>query len=142
MKKLIVLLVFISMLTKAFNQQIDTSNMELTKQDYLKKSKNQKIAGRLLLGGGAILIAAGLTSNLSNGLENLFQQEAPKNNSGDILTVLGVISIAGSIPLLISAGKNKRKAISLSVKNQPSQVLQNNRLYTKMTASLTFKINL
>ena len=130
------------MLTKGFSQQAEEPKMELTKQEYLKKSKSQKTAGRILLGGGGILIGAGLLTNLSNGLGNLFVEESQKNSSGDIFTVLGVISIAGSIPLLISAGKNKRKALSLSVKNQPSQVLQNNWLYTKMTPSLTLKIDL
>ena len=130
------------MLTKGFSQQAEEPKMELTKQEYLKKSKSQKTVGRILLGGGGILIGAGLLTNLSNGLGNLFVEESQKNSSGDIFTVLGVISIAGSIPLLISAGKNKRKALSLSVKNQPSQVLQNNRLYTKMTPSLTLKIDL
>ena len=130
------------MLTKGFSQQAEEPKMELTKQEYLKKSKSQKTVGRILLGGGGILIGAGLLTNLSNGLGNLFVEESQKNSSGDIFTVLGVISIAGSIPLLISAGKNKRKALSLSVKNQPSQVLQNNRLYSKIIPSLTFKINL
>lgn len=142
MKKLILFLAFFSMLTKGFNQQIEAPKKELTKQEYLKKSKSQRIAGGIILGGGAILIGAGLATSLGNGLANAFRLESPKNNSGDVLTVLGVISIAGSIPLLISSGKNKRRAFSLSVKNQPSQVLQNNRLYTKMTPSLTFKINL
>ncbi|MBK8605497.1 MAG: hypothetical protein IPN82_01275 [Chitinophagaceae bacterium] len=142
MKKIILFIAFFSMLTKGFNQQVEEPKMELTKQEYLKKSKSQKTAGRILLGGGGILIGAGLLTNLSNGLGNLFVEESQKNSSGDIFTVLGVISIGGSIPLFISAGKNKRKAISLSVKNQPSQVLQNNQLYTKMTPSLTFKINL
>jgi len=142
MKKIILFIAFFSMLTKGFNQQVEEPKMELTKQEYLKKSKSQKTAGRILLGGGGILIGAGLLTNLSNGLGNLFVEESQKNSSGDIFTVLGVISIAGSIPLLISAGKNKRKALSLSVKNQPSQVLQNNRLYTKMTPSLTLKIDL
>ena len=142
MKKIILFLAFFSMLTKGFSQQVEEPKMELTKQEYLKKSKSQKTAGRILLGGGGILIGAGLLTNLSNGLGNLFVEESQKNSSGDIFTVLGVISIAGSIPLLISAGKNKRKALSLSVKNQPSQVLQNNRLYSKIIPSLTFKINL
>lgn len=142
MKKLILFLAFFSMLTKGFNQQIEAPKKELTKQEYLKKSKSQRTAGGIILGGGAILIGAGLATSLGNGLANAFRLESPKNNSGDVLTVLGVISIAGSIPLLISSGKNKRRAFSLSVKNQPSQVLQNNRLYTKMTPSLTFKINL
>jgi len=142
MKKIILFLAFFSMLTKGFSQQAEEPKMELTKQEYLKKSKSQKTAGRILLGGGGILIGAGLLTNLSNGLGNLFVEESQKNSSGDIFTVLGVISIAGSIPLLISAGKNKRKALSLSVKNQPSQVLQNNRLYSKIIPSLTFKINL
>jgi len=142
MKKIILFLAFFSMLTKGFSQQAEEPKMELTKQEYLKKSKSQKTVGRILLGGGGILIGAGLLTNLSNGLGNLFVEESQKNSSGDIFTVLGVISIAGSIPLLISAGKNKRKALSLSVKNQPSQVLQNNRLYSKIIPSLTFKINL
>ena len=142
MKKIILFIAFFSMLTKGFNQQVEEPKMELTKQEYLKKSKSQKTAGRILLGGGGILIGAGLLTNLSNGLGNLFVEDAKKNNSGEVLTVLGIISIGGSIPLLISAGKNKRKALSLSVKNQPSQVLQNNRLYSKIIPSLTFKINL
>ena len=44
------------MLTKGFNQQVEEPKMELTKQEYLKKSKSQKTAGRILLGGGGIFL--------------------------------------------------------------------------------------
>lgn len=64
MKKLIFLLAFFSILTKAFNQQIEAPKMEVTKQEYLKKSKSQIITGTILLSGGAILIGAGLSTIL------------------------------------------------------------------------------
>ena len=109
MKKLIFLLAFFSILTKAFNQQIEAPKMEVTKQEYLKKSKSQIITGTILLSGGAILIGAGLSTILENGIVNLFEQDAKKNNSGEVLTVLGIISIGGSIPYLFQQEKINEK---------------------------------
>lgn len=143
MKTLILFLAFFSMLTKGFNQQIEAPKMELTKQEYLKKNKNQKVVGAIFLGGGASLVTLGLAVNATDVLANLFVEESSRKSSGgNALIVAGIISIAGSIPLFISASANKRKAISLSVKNQPSEIIKNNRFYTKITPSLTFKINL
>ncbi len=97
MKKIIVCTIFLFVTISLFSQQINTGQ-PLT-HNYLKKSKTQKTAAWILLGGGVAMIAIA----------------APGNVSFDILPVLAVgatLSILGSIPLFIAAGKNKRKTMN------------------------------
>jgi len=104
MKKMISLAVLLAVAVTSFSQQTEPSPV-LTKQDYLQKSKSQRTSAFILLGTGAALLAVA----------------APGNVSFDILPILvigGGAAIVGSIPLFIAAGKNKRKAMSLSFKNE------------------------
>ena len=92
------LLIFIT--SAVFSQQT-TSEKPLTKQDYLQKSKSQRTAAWILLGAGTTMIAIA----------------APGNVSFDILPVLAIgggAAVLGSIPLFIAAGRNKRKAMTIS----------------------------
>ncbi len=95
MKKSTLCLLFLVISTVCFSQQTPS----LTKQQYLLKSKNQKIAGFILLGAGVTTLAI-----ISNG-----------RTSFDILPMLaigGTVSTLASIPLLIASSRNKRKAIN------------------------------
>lgn len=128
MRKPILLFVLLTLTVTSFCQKINPSQT-LTKQDYLKKSKNQKTAAWICLGSGAVLFAIA----------------TPGEVSLDILPVLvigGGALVAGSIPLFIASGKNKRKAMNISFKIQRSpQLLQSGLSYQNIPA-VSIKIGL
>jgi hypothetical protein len=76
-----------------------------TKEEFLARSKSQRTAAWILLGAGAIGIAA----------------ISPGNSSFSTTGAVAVLSgaaIIGSVPLFIAAGKNKRRASALAVSLQ------------------------
>lgn len=126
MKKIIVFALLLLSSLATFSQQTEPSAPS-TKQDYLQKSKSQRTSAFILLGSGAALLAIA----------------APGNVSFDILPVLvigGGAAIVGSIPLFIAAGKNKRRAMSMSFKNETAPVLQNSGFTSRVVPSLALKI--
>ena len=74
--------------------QKTNDSVPVIKTDYLTKSKNQKTAGWVLLGGGTALIGIGFL--VGDSKESTFDDAI------------------GSIPLFIASGKNKRKALNMS----------------------------
>jgi len=101
MKKTIICAMLLLLATVSFSQQTNPTQ-PLTREDYLKKSKSQKITAFVLLGGGVTTLAI-----ISKG-----------NTSFDVLGILavaGTLSTLGSIPLFIASGRNKRKAKMASV---------------------------
>ncbi len=85
-----------------------------TKDFYIQKSKNQNTAGWILLVSGTVMTVGGLIA---------FDKswDKPSYTATDIygfITLAGVVADLISIPLFISAGVNKRKAASLSIKFQ------------------------
>jgi hypothetical protein len=121
------------MTASSFCQQTDFSQ-SLTRHDYLKKSKNQKTTAWILLGGGIALGVAGPILWSSTGI----------SDSGvDVLMVSGAASIAGSIPLFIAAGRNKRKGMNASAYFQIRQnsVPTNTGLTLHSTPTLSLKLN-
>jgi len=99
------LLLFISSIT----QYTDTSaNRRAT--DYLNKSNRQKTTGWILLGGGAALTGIGLIIGSVTLWDEVFSGGESKGfDAASILFSAGLISMAGSIPLFIAAGKNRRR---------------------------------
>lgn len=93
----------------SFSQKT-TDSVPSLKTDYLKKSKNQKTAAWILLGGGSALIATGIIVGSSE--ESTFNDAA----GGAAIAGIGLLSTIGSIPLFIASGKNKRKANNFSGK--------------------------
>lgn len=122
--------------------------------DYLKKSKNQKTAAWILLGGGTALMTTGVllavpkaTEELSYGLNQLFSGEpAPEVDYTveNILVITGVAAMLGSIPLFIASGKNKKKSMNLStkIKMENATIFQKQSFVQSSYPALTFKINL
>jgi len=112
-----------------FSQNI-TSPQSSIKTDYLKKSKNQKTAAWILLGGGATLTVIGgalALNNFGTGLGNILNPRPQKVNDGaaTVCAVTGVVSMVASIPLFISASQNKHKAFSIAFKNDLVPQLRN-----------------
>lgn len=128
MKKMISLAMLLAVVVTSFSQQTESSPV-LTKQDYLQKSKSQRTSAFILLGTGAALLAVA----------------APGNVSFDILPILvigGGAAIVGSIPLFIAAGKNKRRAMSLSFKNETVPLPQPGGFANQSALSVTINIGL
>ncbi len=88
--------------------QPTNDTIPFVKTDYLLKSKNQKTAAWVLLGGGTALIGLGF---LIGDSKNATFDDA---GTGVVLGGLGFLSTIGSIPLFIASGKNKRKAMKAS----------------------------
>lgn len=116
-----------------------------TKDVYLTKSKHQKTAAWILLGGGWAVGMTGLIVGL-HGLAdiNTGQPDKVGNNigNGGLLVLTGGAAMLGSIPLFAAASKNKRKAMSLSFTNQPTPALVKNITGDKYVPSISLKFNL
>lgn len=121
MKKILFSLTLFVLMLQSFSQ--DTTRAELTKADYLQKSKRQKTAAWVLLGGGLGLMAVGVgTYKVEIDLGPLFGQPASTthvDNTGSTLAIVaGLGAMVGSIPVFISAHHSKKKAAALAIGNQ------------------------
>lgn len=94
---------------------------EMSKQDYLKKSRNQKTTGFILLGGGAALIIIGALIIDDNFCTICDQTQNQENamEGGEVAAIAGGVAMIASVPVLFSAKKNAKKASKLSLNIQP-----------------------
>jgi membrane protein DedA with SNARE-associated domain len=153
MKKIILYAMMFAIPALSFAQSTE-NKVPAIKTDYLKKSKNQKTAAWILLGGGfaltttSILIATPkATEDISYGFGGfLAGQPAPENNytAESILLVTGTAAMLGSIPLFIASGKNKRKATTMttSIKMEQATMIQNLSFVQRSYPAIALKINL
>ncbi|HEX7846979.1 MAG TPA: hypothetical protein VF476_14355 [Chitinophagaceae bacterium] len=140
MKKsiLLLLLIAISIVTPLFGQD----SIPSAKTDYLKKSRNQRTAGKVLLIGGGALLTVGFALALDD-LGGLFNS-ADKDNSkaASILIYTGGAAMLASIPLFLSGAKNSRKAMGISLGTQPVLQTRYYGLSIKRIPSLSLTLNL
>ena len=144
MKKILFLLLFVIALLRVDAQA--QAGKQLSKADYLKKSRNQNTAAWILLGGGAAMVSAGAIISLNeaaNSLGNLFSPDVEEPSSaGPILFFTGAASMLGSIPLFIASSRNKRNASGLSayfrLENRP--LLQRSSFTKAAYPALALKI--
>jgi len=107
MKEIMVYFLLLALPVTSFCQETNDS-VPVVKTDYQTKSKNQKTAAWVLLGGGTALIATGFI--VGDSKNSSFDDAA----MGALFAGVGVLSALGSIPLFIASGKNKRKAMKAS----------------------------
>ena len=100
MKKIILFTMLLIVTIASFSQPT-TPSQPLTKADYLQKSKKQNTAGFVLLGVGVACIAIAAPGDVAL-------------STASVLIIGGGAAAIVSIPLFISAKKNKRKAMSMS----------------------------
>jgi hypothetical protein len=132
----------------ATGQQTPVISAVFTKTDYLKKSKKQKTVAWVLLGGGATLVLTGIIipkGEITNP-DCVFcpEEKIEYKNDGikSTLGLTGVLSMIGSIPFFIASSKNKKKAMSISFKNELSPPLVKSSFVYRSVPSLNLKISL
>ena len=138
MKNVTTILLLLIIAASTFCQQTITPS--LTKEDYMQKSKHQKTAAWILLGGGLLCTGIGSIRFQPNdpwGGEN----DQPTTGS-TIFLVTGLAAIATSIPFFIASGKNKKRAAAVSFKNEPIPLIYKNSMAYGSIPSLNLKIKL
>ncbi len=143
MKSFLLLAVFTGKTIFGFSQMPPNSVEAPIKTDYLKKSKHQKTAAWILFcGGTGLVIIGGLISLHDNPYSIAWGSERDnpdKSNTGEIIAATGGLAILSGIPLMIASSRNRRKAISLSFKNEKTLQIQNNSLAFKPEKTLPFQ---
>ena len=137
MKKSMVYFLLLALPLISFCQKTNDS-VPSVQTDYVQKSKNQKTAAWILLGGGAALIGTGFI--VGDGKEASFDDAA----TGAVLAGVGLLSTIGSIPLFIASGKNKRKAMNMStvIKMEKATIVERQCFVQSSYPAIAFKINL
>ena len=120
MKKILLLPALLFMVFHSLGQA--KTNVGLSKDAFLLKSKNQKKVARILLVGGAGLLATGViipkgevTGRRLSDPWNPFSEwenEYKDENLKYALGLAGFASMVGSIPFFNASSKNKRRAAS------------------------------
>lgn len=110
MKCLLTFLAILLLNIEAVSQYRNSPAVASPATDYLEKSRKQKTAAWILLVGGGVISSIGMVVGMSEMFTDLFDAAPDHGNAGPALLVVGVASMAGSIPLFIASGKNRRKA--------------------------------
>ena len=140
-----VILAMLLLIGSSVLSQPSNANPKLTQQNYLDKSKNQKLAGQILLTGGAGLMLTGLIIPRGELIEPCYggwfcskEHENDGIKSGFI--VAGTITMLSSIPLFIISGKTKTKATFVSFINQNTVRMDNQNLVYTSVPALRMKV--
>ena len=137
MKKSLFYFLLLAMPATIFCQKTNDSVPDI-KTHYLVKSKNQKTAAWVLLGGGTALIGIGF---LIGDSKNATFDDA---GTGVVLGGIGFLSAVGSIPLFIASGKNKRRAMKATtfIKMENTRMIHNQSFVQTSYPAIAFKIKL
>ncbi len=114
-----------------------------SREYYLKKSHTIRNRGWVCVTGGAVVSMLGVGLAMRS-LDGLFDPNytPPKNeNLADVFGYSGLVIMAASIPFFISASRNKRKAIQLSVEKDETMVIQKDRFLKVPSSSVSLKID-
>jgi len=137
MKRGFLCFAFLCLLLSAFGQSPNQPAM--TQLDYLQKSKRQKKTGWLMLGGGLATIFLGAAIGTGEALNG----SSGGGSAADVVALAGLGAMVGSIPVFISAGKNKRRAATaISFTNQPSLFMHQKSTAWKVLPSLSVTFTL
>ncbi len=134
MKKIITCFALLILANSVYSQQTNPT-APLTKKDYLQKSKNQKTAAWLFMGGGLGLTFIGLNADNDN--------SGTQESTGKIVPlVTGIAAISIGTTFFINSAKNKKRAESLSFKMEKTSQIQQGSLVYRSIPALSFRINL
>lgn len=141
MKKLISLLAFLLIVSNLYYQK--TTEDKAPRDYYLQKSKNQNTAGWILLGTGATMTVIGIIGFGNNFVIFGEGGNDHKANTFGFIMLTGLAMDLASIPVFISASRNKKWASRLEFSNQIIYKLNNILmvLHKQSIPSLTLKIS-
>jgi len=111
---------------------------EFSKDYFLQKSKKQKTAAWILLGGGTAMAVGGFATFDSSWDSG----SASTTDIAGIIGTVGFLTGLASIPYFISAGKNKKTALSITFDYKPIYLSGDNLVSTKAHPTLTLRIKL
>jgi hypothetical protein len=114
------------------------ANTALSKDEYLKKSKNQKKIAWILLGAGTVMAVGGYIV----GSEYLFTESTTTVDIAAFTMLTGILSDLVSIGFFVSASNNKQRAARLAISNQKISIPHQYTVSFKMQPALTLKIPL
>ena len=134
MKKIIICFALLIVANSIYSQQNNPS-ATLTKKDYMQKSKNQKTAAWLFMGGGVGLSILGFKAETR-------LDDNSKNSSRGVAIVTGLAAISVGTILFITATQNKKRAESLSFRMEKAPQLQQGSLVYRSFPALSFRLSL
>lgn len=140
MKKIILCTLVLIISAFSFSQQTTSPTAATT--DYLKKSKNQQTIAWILVGSGVSLVVIAAATSGKAIANSIFLGDNRGINTSSTLLVLGGTITLSSVPFFIVSGRNKRKSMSLSFKNETISQLQKTSLVYRPVPSLILKIKL
>ena len=137
MKKSMIYFLLLALPVTSFCQKTNDTVPDI-KTHYLVKSKNQKTAAWVLLGGGAALVGTGLL--IGDSKNSTFDDAL----TGAGLAGIGILSTIGSIPLFFASGKNKRKAMQATtfIKMEDARMIHNQSFVQTSYPVIALKIKL
>ena len=156
MKKLLLMLFVATAINTVSAASIQADTIpDLTKQQFQLKGKRQLTGAIVFLTGGTILSVAGAAMVVTGATvgtaeiivspitgEGVSEETNRSINTGTALLLVGVAAALTSIPLFISSGKNKKKALTLSAYNQVIQQMQKNSISRVSVPSIKLSIDL
>lgn len=131
MNKLIAVSLLLTITLTISGQQDPIFVPGTTKEDYLKKSKNQKTTAWVLLGTGSLSVLLGSIE---------VNPDYGDATNRPFLVIGGLVLIGASIPCFIAAARNKKKAAAISFRNQFVPQINNGSLVNRPVHSLNLKI--
>ena len=137
MKKLIILCLV--SICSTIHVQAQLHKTSLPKEDFALKSKHQKTAAWILLGGGAVLTTTGLAITSNKIWEDIIEGRDRPRGEGAFYT--GIVMMGASIPFFILSRKNAKKA-SLAFSNERIYKLQTGFVVHRNVPSIKIKITL
>lgn len=128
-----ILLVLLILYIAAWGQQTNITIPEITKAEYLKKSKHQKrTAWILLVTGSLAVISATIEVNPNYG----------ESANRPLLFIGGLVMVGASVPTFTASARSKRRGMRLSFKNNIVPQLPNNNLSYSSVPTISLKIGL
>jgi hypothetical protein len=135
MKRIMIFIALAVINVNIFSQELNLNDQ--TKDFFLQKSKNQNKTGWILLGTGTAMIIGGATV-FNNSWDS---GSATTTDISGFVILGGVIADLACIPVFISAGRNKRRAASMTLTYQNILLKPDYMFHMTAAPSLSVKIN-
>lgn len=139
MKKLFLFMLYLFFFSSITAQE----SHQLTKEDYLLRSKKQKTGGWAMIGGGSAMMLTGIiiatTAKKPTGNFEIFSEGQV---AGMTIFMIGSLIDLASIPFFVTSGINARKAAKISFSNQQIILPHHKSFAVTSMPAITIKIRM